>query len=159
MYPAADRGRRVRLPFLALMSEQNYPEPIVGALILDEKGRIFLVKAPKWRGKYALVGGHVEFGESLESALKREVKEETNLDVSGLDFLGLQEAIYSDAFSEKKHFIFFDYACRAKEGEVILNEEATDYLWVRPEEALLLPLNPFTLVTVKQFIEKFSNGP
>ena len=158
MYPAADRGRRVRLPFLALMSEQKYPEPIVGALILDEKGRLLLVKAPKWKGKYQVPGGHVELGEPLLGALTREVKEETGLDVSNFKFLGLQDAIFDEGFHEKKHFILITYFCRAKEGEVILNEEATDYLWVRPEEALLLPLVPYTLTSVKAFIEEFSNG-
>lgn len=158
MYPAADRGRGVRLPLLALMEEKKYPEPVVGALVFNDKGRVLLVKACKWSGKYAIPGGKVEAGEAILGALAREVKEETNLEVDGFVFLGIQEAIFDEGFHKKKHFIFLDYACRVKEGEVVLNDEGIDFVWVRPEEALLLPLVSYTLVTVKSFIEKFPEG-
>jgi hypothetical protein len=78
--------------------------------------------------------------------------------VSEFKFLGLQEAIFDEGFHEKKHLILITYSCQAKGNEVVLNDEATDFVWVRPEEALLLPLVPYTLVTVKRFIEKFPNG-
>lgn len=57
------------------MTDQRYPEPTVGALILNLQGQLFLMKSPKWRGKYVVPGGHVELGESLEEALRREIKE------------------------------------------------------------------------------------
>jgi nucleoside triphosphatase len=141
-----------------LMAEKEYPEPVVGAIVVDGKDRILLAKARKWEGQYALVGGHVELGETLLDAVKREVKEETNLDVYGFEFLGVQDCIFDKGFHKKKHFVFIDYACRAKEGEVRLNDEATDYLWVRPEEALLLPLNSFSRVAIISFIEAFPHS-
>lgn len=53
---------------------QKYPEPIVGALIFNNKDEIFLMKSHKWEGKYVIPGGHIELGETIEEALKREVK-------------------------------------------------------------------------------------
>ena len=59
----------------------------VGAVIEDEAGRILLVKhVPRrggfWQGKWICPGGRLEWGESIEEGIKREVKEETNLDIS-----------------------------------------------------------------------------
>ena len=56
---------------------QVYPEPTVGALIINSENKILLVKSHKWmNGKYSVPGGHVEIGESFEEAIIREVKEE-----------------------------------------------------------------------------------
>ena len=64
------------------MPEQKFPEPTVGALIVNPKGKIFLMKSHKFNGMFVVPGGHIELGETMEQALKREVKEETNLDIS-----------------------------------------------------------------------------
>ena len=58
------------------MSEKIYPEPVVGALIFNQEGKIFIMASPKWQGKYSLAGGHIEVGETNEKAVKREAKEE-----------------------------------------------------------------------------------
>ena len=51
---------------------QCYPEPTVGALIFDPAGRLFLMKSRKWGGPHAVLGGHVELGETLAAALRRD---------------------------------------------------------------------------------------
>ena len=52
---------------------QVYPEPTVGALIINNKKEILLVKSHKWlNNKYSVPGGHVEIGESFEEAIIRE---------------------------------------------------------------------------------------
>ena len=56
---------------------KQFPEPTVGALVFNPEGKILLIKSYKWTGKYVISGGHIELGESIEQALKREVKEET----------------------------------------------------------------------------------
>ena len=56
---------------------QQYPEPTVGALILNKESKILLVKSHKWQNNYVIPGGHVELGETLQDTLKREIKEET----------------------------------------------------------------------------------
>src|SRR3989338_10893667 len=120
------------------MGEQHYPEPTVGAVMVNPEGKIFLMKSPKWKGKYVIPGGHIELGESMEEALHREIKEETGLDIHDLHFLCFHEFIFDDAFAKKKHFIFFDYVCKTDSDKVTLNEEGQSYIWVDPEEALQL---------------------
>ena len=61
---------------------QIYPEPTVGALVLNNQNKILLVKSHKWiNNRYSVPGGHVEIGESLSTAIIREVKEETGLEI------------------------------------------------------------------------------
>ena len=64
-----------------------------------------------------------------------------------------QEFIYDPAFWKKRHFIFFDYACKADSLKVELNDEAEDHVWVRLEDALRLPLDSYTLTSVEKIIE------
>jgi nucleoside triphosphatase len=128
------------------MSEQQYPEPTVGALIFNREGKALLVKSDKWRDKYCVPGGHIELGETMEDALRREVKEETGLDIYDVEFALMQEFIFDGAFYEQRHFIFLDFVCKtdASENEVVLNFESQEYVWVSLEEASGLPLEPYT---------------
>lgn len=121
-----------------------YPEPTVGAVILNAKNEVLLLKSNKWRGRYVIPGGHIELGEDMEDALRREIKEETNLSVHTVRLLGLQQCIYDEAFARRKHFIFIDFVCRTEEDDVILNEESEGYGWVPLEKVDDFNLEPFT---------------
>jgi nucleoside triphosphatase len=136
------------------MAEQQYPEPTVGALILNPDGELLLVRSHKWHVRYTLPGGHVELGESLEEAVIREAKEETGLDVFDPEFLTYQQFIFDDSFYKERHFIFFDFLCRTEDQAVILNDEAEDYLWVRPEEALSLEVSPFLKKALRVYLDR-----
>jgi nucleoside triphosphatase len=112
------------------------------------------MKSPKWRGKYVVPGGHVELGESLEEALRREIKEETGLDIYDIEFVCIQEFVYDEAFWEKRHFIFLDYACRTDSEEVRLNDEGESFVWVSLEEALELSIEPYTERAIRTYLER-----
>ncbi|HIH21204.1 MAG: NUDIX domain-containing protein [Candidatus Diapherotrites archaeon] len=140
------------------MTEQKFPEPTCGALIFNKEDKIFLMKSHKWKNKYVIPGGHVELGEKIEDALKREVKEETDLDVFNAVFICFQEFVYDPIFWKKKHFIFFDFACKTNSTKVQLNSEGQDFVWVTIQEALSLPVEPYTMKTIKEFIKKFPSG-
>lgn len=140
-----------------MMSKQLYPEPTVGGLIFNQKGKVFLMKSPKWKGKYTIPGGHIEMGETIEQALKREIKEETNLDIFDIKFITLQEFIFGEEFHEKKHFLFFDYACQAKNTDVILNKEGVEYVWISIDKALKLPIESYTRTAILKYKEKYSS--
>lgn len=138
------------------MAAQKYPEPTVGALIFSPGGELFLMRSAKWRGNYVIPGGHVELGERLEDALRREVKEETGLDIYDIRFVCFQEFVHDIAFWEKRHFVFFDYACRAASTEVLLNDEAEEYVWVSVEDALRLPIDAYTERAIREYQDSFS---
>ncbi len=87
-------------------------------------------------------------------ALKREVKEETGMDVFDIKFINFQEFIYGEEFWKKRHFIFFDFACETKSANVVLNDEAEEFVWVTPEEALKLPVEPYTKKAIEEFLKK-----
>jgi nucleoside triphosphatase len=136
------------------MPAQQYPEPTVGALIFSPEGKLFLMRSHKWRNKYVIPGGHIELGESMEQALRREIKEETGLDIDNIEFIGFQEFILDDAFWKKRHFVFFDYACTTESVQVTLNDEAQEYIWVPLAEALALPVEPYTCRTIQTYIQR-----
>ena len=138
------------------MAEQVYPEPTTGALIINPEGKLFLVKSHKWHDQYVVPGGHVELGETIQQALIREIKEETNLDIFDLEFIQTVEMVYDKAFWKKKHFIFIDYSAKTNSEEVILNDEAQDFVWVSLEEALKLPVESYTRMLIEKYKEKIS---
>jgi nucleoside triphosphatase len=136
------------------MRKQQYPEPTVGALIFNQEGKVLLLKSDKWRNKYVIPGGHIELGETMEDALRREVKEETGLDIYDVEFASLQEFIFDEAFHEERHFIFIDFVCRTDSNKVVLNAESQEYVWVSLEEASRLPIDRYTKRLIKDLEPK-----
>ena len=135
--------------------DQIYPEPTVGALIVRPGGDVLLVRSLKWKGLLTVPGGHIELGETMEQALRREVKEEVGLNVEVEKLLLIQEVIYSPEFWKRRHFIFFDFLCRASDGAIGVDGcEVQDYLWVRPEQALKLKLDSFTRNLVEKHLKE-----
>src|SRR5689334_24517704 len=136
------------------MADQIFPEPTVGVFIFNPANELLLLKSHKWPGHYTIPGGHVELGEQIEDAAIREAKEETGLDVYDLEFINFQEFIYDPSFWKRRHFIFFDYACRTSSTDIKLNDEAEEYTWVRLEDAIHLPLDTYTRVSIDKLIEQ-----
>ncbi len=135
--------------------EQVFPEPTVGGLIVNPEGKILLVKSYKWFDKYTLPGGHIEVGETMQEALRREINEEVGLDVEVGEFLTMQEAMFAKEFFKKKHFIFFDFLCRSSDQQVKLDrDEIQDYLWEFPGAAFNLNLDSFTRKTISKYMQR-----
>jgi len=134
--------------------EKKYPEPTVGALILNDKKQVLLVKSHKWRNRFTLPGGHIEIGETIEESLKREVKEEIGLKIKPIRFLLMQEAIKSKEFFKPKHFIFLDYLCEAKITDIKLDDdEIQEFIWVEPEKALEIDAESFSKNTIREYLK------
>jgi nucleoside triphosphatase len=135
------------------MADQQFPEPTVGIFIFNQKGEVLLLRSHKWPDAYVVPGGHVELGERLEEAAAREAKEETGLDVYDLEFINFQQFIYDPAFWKQRHFIFFDFAAKTDSTDVMLNHEAQEHIWVDPFEALGLPIDHYTRVSIEKYLK------
>lgn len=122
----------------------TYPEPVVAAIIINQKREILLCKSAKWKGKYVVPGGHIERGETMENALCREVMEETGLEIFDLELVGVKESIRKDGETLIWHYVVFDYLCRTHQTEVRLNHEAEDFAWVRYENIDNYDLDDYT---------------
>jgi len=137
------------------MAEQYFPEPTVGALIFNPEGEVFLMKSHKWKNKYVIPGGHIELGETMVKALIREIREETGMKIYDIKPLHYREFIFDKAFWKKRHFVFFDFTAKTKSKKVKLNDEGQEHIWVKPEEALKLPVEPYTIEAIKVYLKKY----
>ena len=140
----------------ALMHRQIAARPIttVGALIHDGAGKILMIRTHKWSGLWGIPGGKIKRGESSIDALKREVLEETKLHISEIGFVMNQDCIASPEFMHPEHFILLNYVARASSTDVHLNEEAEEFMWLSPAEALKLPLNTPTRVLLEETLAR-----
>jgi phosphoglycolate phosphatase len=118
------------------------PVLTVGAAIFNDAGRVLLVRSVKWADKWGIPGGKVRRGESVEAALVREVKEETNLDVTRPLLVHVQDVIEPEEYHWSAHFVLLNYCCVASGlQDVVINHEASCWKWVTPAEALSEDLN------------------
>ncbi|MGV3666309.1 MAG: NUDIX hydrolase [Leptospira bouyouniensis] len=115
----------------------------VAALIQDPKGKILLVQQQKKQSGYWLLpGGGIEFGESGEEALKRELKEELSLEVSHSEFLLLNESIDPN---QKRHLIQIVFLTKVKELLPVINAQEkaiSGFGYFTPKEILEMDLRP-----------------
>ena len=134
--------------------EQARPLPVVGALIFNEKDEIFLMKSPKWDGLYIVPGGHIELGETRLETLKREVKEETGLDIYDEKLFTLHDAVFPEKYYKKRHFVMIDYLAKAKPGKVKLDmREGTEFVWMKPKLALKeLKMDQYTRKALEDYV-------
>ncbi|HEY5908972.1 MAG TPA: NUDIX domain-containing protein [Verrucomicrobiae bacterium] len=120
------------------------PAPIVtvGGLICDEAGRVLMIRTQKWSDLWGIPGGKIKWGETAVAALRREIKEETNLEINDIEFVLVQDCIHSKEFYRDAHFVLLNYICNC-EGEPVvkLNEEAREFKWLTRDEALTMPIN------------------
>jgi len=106
------------------------------------------------KGKWALPGGKVEYGESLASALQREIREELGLEVEPLCPYRVVEIICP---SSGYHYVIVVFAARPLRGGVKpAPGEVEDYAWLPPREALSEDL---TVSTRKVLEEVLSEPP
>lgn len=136
----------------------SLPIVTVGALILDPHGRLLLLKTHKWRDKFGLPGGKIHEGETMEAALRREVREETGLALSDVRFALAQDAVFSPEFYKPAHFVLLNFVCQSPGGPVTLNEEAEGHAWVEPEAALAYDLNTPTRVLVEWYLKEHARA-
>jgi len=102
----------------------KYPKLTVDGVIFKDK-KILLVKRknPPFKGKWALPGGFVEYGEKVEDAVVREIEEETSLKTSIIEIVG----IYSDPDRDPRgHTVTIVYLLQISSGVLHFSDDADD---------------------------------
>jgi dihydroneopterin triphosphate diphosphatase len=116
------------------------------------KDKILLLKRARGdqKGKWCIPAGRKELGESLEEALFREIKEETSICLQSPQYFDKLFIVFNEIY-----YVFYMYIEKlATQPEVILNSEHTEFQWVSPQEALMLPLIAGGREAVQLFISR-----
>jgi len=122
------------------MSEnREYPErPVVGVGgVVISDGRALLIRrgGPPLEGQWSIPGGMLEVGETLLEGVRRELLEETGIEVRVLDLIEVFERINRDGAGKTKyHFVVLDYLCEAVRGEARAGSDVTNVAWASPSE-------------------------
>ena len=132
-----------------------YPEkPLVGVGVLIQDGdRYLLIKraAEPDGGLWSVPGGIVELGERAAEAAKREVMEETGLDVEIVEVLGVVDKIVEgDGDRIKFHFVIVDYLAHPVGGSLEASSDALDARWVKAEDFRDSEMSPTLVELLKR---------
>lgn len=106
----------------------NFSYPCVICLCVDENENIALIKQSYISDRFICVAGYVKQGETIETAAKREVEEETGLSVLGVDYV-------NSYYYEKRDNLMFGFVCRVKNGPFNLSGEVDEAEWFTLENA------------------------
>lgn len=124
---------------------------IVLGLVKDEQDRVLLAQRvddsiPEATGKWEFVGGNINFGESPEVAVVREIREESGLEVDVLRCIPkLQSIVWSKTGGDKVQVFLLTYECRVVGGKlnnVGVKDEIGSLRFFKPQDALSLQLLP-----------------
>jgi NADH pyrophosphatase NudC (nudix superfamily) len=117
---AEDGGDKERLRCPACgWTHWNNPTPVLAAIV-EYRGQVLLARNAAWPGKmFALITGFMEAGESPHEGIAREVKEETNLDVTQVNLVGAYEFLRMNQIIIAYHVV--------AHGDVRLSPELVDY--------------------------------
>lgn len=125
---------------------------VVSAVIRNNKKQILLGKKPKdhgvYPGQWGIPGGGIEENETLEQALKREIKEETGLSIKDVEPLVFNAYKVTKKFrnrpSIKMYMIALTYKCNMSGGKVTPNDEFEQLKWVDEKDLKEYDLNHAT---------------
>lgn len=138
---------------------RQYPEhPLlgVGAIIIQDD-RLLLVRRanPPLQGEWSLPGGLVEIGETTREAVRREIFEETGLEIEPLQLVEVFERILRDEEGRiEYHFVLVDYLCRLISGEVHAGSDVSDVRWSKLDELESLAVASETCEVIRKAASK-----
>lgn len=133
------------------------PRPAVGAVVFKDD-RVLLVQRgrPPARGQWAIPGGSIQLGESLQAAAEREILEETGITIKATEPVYTFDAIVRDDHGQiQYHYVIVDLAADYVQGELAPGDDAADARWVAADELASLNVSPPTLRLLQ---ERFDFG-
>ncbi len=122
-------------------------------MVID-RDRVLLIQRGKepLKGEWSIPGGMLELGEDLASAVRRELKEETGLEVEPLECILVFDRISHEGERVKYHYVIIDYLCRKKRGRVRPASDVVDARWVRRQD---LPQYHLTELATSVILQAF----
>jgi 8-oxo-dGTP diphosphatase len=140
------------------VTSREYPErPLVGVGgVVIAENRVLLIRrgGPPLEGEGSIPGGMLELGEALRDGVRRELQEETGLDVRVGDLIEAFERIMPDANGKwRYHFVILDYLCEAMSGVARAGSDVVDVAWSFEEELLRFSLTPAAMRVIKRAFE------
>jgi 8-oxo-dGTP diphosphatase len=120
-------------------SSREYPErPMVGVGgVVISGGRALLVRrgSAPLEGQWSIPGGMLEVGETILEGVRRELAEETGLEVRVGELIEVFERITRDGTGDMQyHFVVLDYLCEVLSGEACAGSDVVDVAWAAPAE-------------------------
>lgn len=106
--------------------------------IIQKENKFLLVKQAKGtyhEGLWVFPGGKVETNETLEQAVKREINEETNLDIS------VDELFHATVLKNENVLVLF-FKCKILTGVIKLSDDVEEFVWVASEEMKNYKMRP-----------------
>jgi ADP-ribose pyrophosphatase YjhB (NUDIX family) len=138
------------------MMKREYPDrPVVGVGgVVVHYQRALLIRrgCEPLKGQWSIPGGMLELGEELADGVRRELKEETGLEVEPLEIVAAFDRITREGKRVKYHYVIVDYVCRLKRGRLKPGSDVVDARWVRRED---LPKYHLTEMATKVILESF----
>jgi len=122
------------------------PKVAVGAVVMKDN-KVLLVKRNKapQKGLWAIPGGSVELGETLQAAAEREIREETGLTITAGQPINTFDLIERDARGKIAfHYVIVDLQADYADGDISPADDVSDAGWFGPEEMKNLDLTPAT---------------
>lgn len=116
---------------------REFPEQAivgVGGVVIH-RNRVLLIRrgGEPLKGEWSIPGGMLELGEELAEGVRREIKEETGLEVEPVEVLDVFDRIMRVGSRVQYHYVIVDYACRLKRGRLKPGSDVVDARWVRRE--------------------------
>jgi 8-oxo-dGTP diphosphatase len=143
--------------------KRHYPDqPIVGVgAVVFREDTVLLVRRGKEpaKGEWSLPGGAVEVGETLEEALRRELREETGIEVEILGLSAVLERLFPDTAGKiSYHYVLLDFLCLYASGEPRPNSDALDLCFTSLSQLDKFQLASQTREVIDRGREQLQNG-
>ena len=136
------------------MAREYPPGPVVGVGgVVTRDGRALIIRRghePR-KGEWSLPGGLVELGERLIDAVRREIEEETGLDVEVGPMVETFDRVHRDPEGRVRfHFVIVDYLCVARSGTAVAGSDAEAVAWATGEELDAYGVNPHAAAVIRK---------
>lgn len=144
------------------MTHQFPTAPVVGVGgVVVQNDKVLIVKRahePR-KGEWSLPGGRVQLGESLVEAARREIKEETGLDVDVGPLVELFDRVHHLDDRVQYHFVIADYLCTPRGGTLAAADDAEDVAWIGVDELASYGVSARAVAVINKAFEMLRSGP